>query len=181
MGQDKARLRLSGREFVDHVVGALAEVTEQVRLVGMRDDGARWSVPVIPDRNPGWGPLGGVETALAACQAEWAVIVACDLPLVTGALLLRLAARRENVDAVVPEQRDGRPQPLCAWYRRDRCFPVAERLLAEGEHRPRTLLDQVRTRWVRPDEWADLPGADRFFLNINTPEDFAQAKAFKLS
>jgi hypothetical protein len=31
-----------------------------------------------------------------------------------------------------------------------------------------------------PDEWADIPGAERFFLNINTPDNFAQAKALNL-
>jgi molybdopterin-guanine dinucleotide biosynthesis protein A len=32
----------------------------------------------------------------------------------------------------------------------------------------------VRTRWVSFSELTDLEGADNFFDNINTPEDFAR-------
>ncbi len=180
MGRDKARLRFDEREFVELIGAALSPVTVSVRIVGAHGPETEWPYANVPDRHPGWGALGGIETALQACATETALIVACDLPFVTTVLFERLLSLREGYDAVVPVQEDGRPQPLCAVYERAACVDAAGRAVASGEHRPRALLDQVRTRWLAPNELADLPGADRFFLNINTPEDFAQAKALKL-
>jgi molybdopterin-guanine dinucleotide biosynthesis protein A len=79
-------------------------------------------------------------------------------------------------DAIVPIQPDKRPQPLCAIYRRASCSAVVSQLIAEGEHKPRALLAKVRTRWVNFNEISDLPGAQEFFLNVNTPEDYELAR-----
>jgi molybdopterin-guanine dinucleotide biosynthesis protein A len=175
MGRDKARLRLGGQSFVEKIAGALAAITNRVRVVGARETGdAR---EVVPDVYGEWGALGGLHAALAACESEWAVIVACDLPFVTGELFMRLAGWRENFEAVVPVQADGRLQPLCALYRKRACLRHAEELLAAGERRPRVLLEGVRTRRIMPDEIADLSEAELFFTNVNTPSDYARAQA----
>jgi molybdopterin-guanine dinucleotide biosynthesis protein A len=143
---------------------------------GLNEDVASGSWPVVRDVFPQWGALGGLHAALAACQAEWCCVVACDLPFVTGELFLRLASLTKNFDAVVPVQIDQRPQPLCALYRTLACRTQASELIKAGERRPRALLQAVKTRWVAFDELSDLHGATHFFNNINTPEDFAHAK-----
>jgi molybdenum cofactor guanylyltransferase len=103
-------------------------------------------------------------------------VVACDLPFVTGELLARLASMRdETTDAVVPLQEDGRVQPLCALYRARVCLGQVEELIREDELRPRALLSRVRARRVAFGELRDLEGSTRFFLNVNTPEDYARA------
>jgi molybdopterin-guanine dinucleotide biosynthesis protein A len=175
MGTDKARLRLGTQSFPQRIAAALSSISARVSVVGAHaaSDGA-W--PVVTDIYEEWGALGGLHAALAACQSEWAAVIACDLPLVTGALFLRLAGARENFAAVVPVQTDGRLQPLCALYRREPCLLRAEELIAAGERRPRALIDAVNARRVLFSELSDLPGADLFFNNINTPEDYAQAR-----
>jgi molybdopterin-guanine dinucleotide biosynthesis protein A len=177
MGRDKARLELGGRSFVERVASALAQVTVRVSVVGAREgETADWHLPVVPDLYAKWGALGGLHAALAACRAPWAAVVACDLPFVTGELFARLAALRENFDAVVPVQSDGHWQPLCALYRVEPCRERAEQLIASGERRPRALLHTVRTRRVEMAELADIAGAPLFFTNVNTPEDHALAR-----
>jgi molybdopterin-guanine dinucleotide biosynthesis protein A len=176
MGADKAGLSLGGRSFVERIAVALQSVAENIRLVGARDERDALGLAVVRDVYAKWGALGGLHAALAAARAPWAAIVACDLPFVTGELFVRLASLRENFDAVVPVQPCGRPQPLCALYRRETCRPRAEELIAAGERRPRRLLTAVDTRRVMPDELADLDHSALFFTNVNTPEDFAQAR-----
>jgi molybdenum cofactor guanylyltransferase len=176
MGADKAGLRLGGRSFVERIAGALQSVTENIRLVGAVDEAARHGLPVVGDVYRRWGALGGLHAALAHARAPWAAVVACDLPFVTGELFMRLASLRENFDAVVPVQPCGRPQPLCALYRRETCAARAAELIAAGERRPRRLLEQIETRWVATEELAGLRRAALFFTNVNTPEDFAQAR-----
>ena len=177
MGTDKALLKLGGQSFVERIHTALSYITAKTSLVGDFETQGLWpELPTVPDVHVKWGALGGLHAALAACRAEWAAVAACDLPFVTGELFVRLAALRENFDAVVPVQADGRWQPLCALYRASATRLRAAHLIAEGERRPRALLKMLRTRQVAFEELSDLQGADRFFTNINTPEDYANAR-----
>ncbi len=176
MGEDKALLRLGGELFVGRAARALQSVAGRVRVVSSRHEAAALGLELLPDLYEGRGALGGLHAALAACEAPWAAVLSCDLPFVTGGLLARLASFRASVtDAVAPTQEDGRPQPLCAFYARDPCLRTAEDLIRMGELRPRALLRQVRTRWVRFEELEDLGGAGLFFRNVNTPEDYRRA------
>jgi len=170
MGTDKSRLTLDGQLFIDRIAETLLEVSSKVTVVGQRCDDLK--LDSIADIYPKWGALGGVQTALSACQAEWALVVACDLPFVTSALCKRLAALRESHQAVVPIQPDSTPQPLCALYRINPCLAQATQLIEAGHRRPLDLIERVNTRWVGFSELQDLRGAEKFFVNINTPEDY---------
>jgi molybdopterin-guanine dinucleotide biosynthesis protein A len=177
MGSDKARLMFGSRTGVQRIAEELNAVTDRVRMVGSRGESEDADFENVPDMLEHWGALGGIHSALAACQKTWAFVVACDLPLVTSGLFTRLwQLNSDKFDAIVPIQPDGRPQPLCAVYRRAVNSEEAARLIANGEHAPRGLLAQVRTRWVDSQELADLPGAEYFFLNVNTPADYEFAK-----
>jgi molybdopterin-guanine dinucleotide biosynthesis protein A len=171
MGTDKSRLVLDGESFLDIIASKLATVTENIVVVG---DPAKYStsLPHVPDIFPKWGALGGVHAALASCNAEWCLIVACDFPFVTSELFARLASLRQDFEAVAPIQSDGIPQPLCALYQTKPCLECAERLINSGERKPVALLQFVRTRWVPFAQIKDLTGAGRFFDNINTREDY---------
>ncbi|HVS81160.1 MAG TPA: molybdenum cofactor guanylyltransferase [Pyrinomonadaceae bacterium] len=178
MGKDKSRLLFSGQTAADRIAAELRSVTPRISLVGPSRADSGSDLKIVPDVHERWGALGGIHAALSACRADWALIVACDLPFVTRDLFSRLQtlSQQESPDAVVPIQSDGRPQPLCALYWRERCLLEAERLIAEGEHTPRALLANVKTRWVQPEELVDLPGAENFFFNVNTPQDYERAK-----
>ena len=178
MGTDKALLELGGRSFVERIHAALSSITTKTSLVGPpeRIGHRAAALPIVPDVHVEWGALGGLHAALAACRVEWAAVVACDLPFVTGELFVRLASLRQYFDAVVPVQPDGRAQPLCALYRAEVARDLAEELIAAGERRPRALLERMRTRMAAFDELSDLEGSSDFFMNVNTPEDLVKAK-----
>ena len=176
MGQDKAQLRLGPETMLKRVADRLSPVTSSVTLVGSPQAEGN-SLPTVPDVYEKWGALGGIHAALSAAKTDWSIVIACDLPFVTRDLFERLKSLAgESVDAIVPLQPDGRPQPVCALYRRKTCLPEIERLVSAGEHTLRALLANVRTRFVQFGELADLPGAENFFLNLNTPEDYECAK-----
>ena len=181
MGADKSGLVFGNRTAVECIATELSSVASGISLVGSQQAQPKLGLKNVPDTHLRWGALGGIHTSLAACQAEWAAVVACDLPFVTRDLFLRLRQLAQidqspPSDAVVPVQPDLRPQPLCGLYRRQPCLIQTERLIAAGEHTPRALLAAVRTRWVEFNELADLPAAEHFFFNVNTPTDYEQAK-----
>jgi molybdopterin-guanine dinucleotide biosynthesis protein A len=164
MGTDKSQLLIEGQTFTERIAETLMKLTGSVTLVG-RD----------MDLYPQWGALGGLHAALSACQREWAIVVACDLPFVTAELFAFLAEKRVGHDAVVPVQDDGRPQPLAALYRVAPCRQRATELIESGRRRPFDLLEAVKTRWVSFTEIRNLDQAERFFVNINTPSDYYEA------
>src|SRR5437667_5394926 len=131
MGSDKSELVFGTQTGVEQITEALRVLTPKIRLVGARDQGSSAGLQNVTDTYQRWGALGGIQAALAACQTQWALIVACDLPLVTPELFARLWQLAqpddgETFDAIVPIQRDDRPQPLCAIYRRESCSAVAK-------------------------------------------------------
>jgi molybdopterin-guanine dinucleotide biosynthesis protein A len=177
MGSDKAQLMFGKQTGVQRIAAELTALIDRVRVVGSRNVPGDSGFENVPDVLERWGALGGIHSALSACRATWAFVVACDLPFVTSVLFTRLwQLNAGTFDAIVPIQPDGRPQPLCAIYRREVNSEKAARLIATDEHTPRALLAQVRTRWVEFRELADLPGAEYFFLNVNTPADYELAK-----
>ena len=170
MGTDKSLLLLDGQTFSRRIENVLLEVASQVTIVGRGSEDPQ--VRSTPDVYPKWGALGGVHAALAVARTEWALVVACDLPFVTAGLFTRLATLRKNHEAIVPIQKDGRPQPLCALYRVEPCLGRAQELINAGKRRPLDLLDSVKTYWLPFADLQDLAEVEKFFLNINTPEDY---------
>ena len=175
MGADKSQLRLGNRSFTEKIAATLSTVTGAVRVVGVRSN-LGVNLTSTPDVFTGWGALGGIHAALADCPTEWAMVIACDLPFVSGELLQRLCGMRYGFEAAAPLQSDGYLQPLCALYRVEPCLGRAEELIKAGERRPLALLHAVKTRYVRFEELSDLTDADHFFDNINTPDDYLKAK-----
>jgi molybdopterin-guanine dinucleotide biosynthesis protein A len=171
MGRDKALLPWgnSGRTLLDHALDRLSPLVNELVVVG--DPRSHGSVGpfVIPDDLPGQGPLGGLVTAMRYATHDGLLVLAVDMPGATGALLMALQAGMGHfTDVVVPRHGD-RLEPLCAAYHR-RCRPVFEALLASGERRMRTALDQVRCHRLD-----SIPGSLNWpadlFRNLNRPED----------
>jgi molybdopterin-guanine dinucleotide biosynthesis protein A len=181
MGKDKARLTLGGESFVERIAREVRAVTDSVTLVGGRPVPELNALQHTPDVIPNWGTLGGVHAALSVCQANWALVVGCDFPLVTTELFLYLLSLRAGYEAVAPIQDDGIPQPLCSLYRVRPCLQITEQLIKSGERKPVALLQSVRTRWVSFAELSSLRGANHFFDNVNTPEDYRRVSKWVLS
>jgi len=173
MGVDKSQLLIGNKSLTQHIANTLFNVSTSVTIVGRQPEDAR--IKSAMDVYPLWGALGGLHGALHACKGEWVFVVACDLPLITSELITRLASERNDNEAIVPIQQDGRPQPLCAFYRVDPCLERATELIEKGFRRPLDLLENVKTRWVAFSELEELPESQNFFVNINTPEDYYEA------
>jgi molybdopterin-guanine dinucleotide biosynthesis protein A len=184
MGADKSGLLLNGKTTVSLISEALRPVTSRVSVVGTSVEATSSGLRGVPDLHEHWGPLGGIQAALNACETVHCIIIACDLPFVTSELLAYLFKIRSEADtapaAVVPLQSDGRPQPLCAVYSKAPCLAAAEKSIALGEHTPRAMLDKIDTRYVDFGELRNLSGSEHFFLNLNHPEDYEEAKEIAL-
>jgi len=168
MGRDKALLPYQGKTLVEYVAAQVLAAAGSVTLAGAPERYGFLGLPMIGDLTPGFGPVGGIQAALASTSAGWNLIVACDMPSLSADFLRSLfdAAEQCGQDCLMPYSgAEGLPQPLCAVYHR-RCLPAIERAIRENV---RKITDAVSRLGVRA--W---PVDDNtWFRNLNTPGDLA--------
>ncbi len=166
MGKDKALLPFNGKTLVEHVCAVVAESAGNVTLIGSQERYGHLGIPVLPDLRPGYGPLAGIETALSAERAEWNLVVACDLPLVSATLFTQLleVARESEADCVLPISEDGRAQPLMAVWNRSALAHV-RLALDSGLRKVTEAIENMKVlHWRVHDEGS--------FTNVNTAEEW---------
>lgn len=169
MGEDKARLPFRGHALVTHIATAVSDAAGSVTLVGPPERYGDLGYPMIPDNLAGAGPLSGIQAALSASQASWNLIVACDMPGITGEFLtslLQAADMLSDVDCILPAGPSGTPEPLCAAYH-IRCLPAIDLAL---RHNVRKVTDALAE--VRVENWR-VPRSD-CFQNVNTPQEWSR-------
>ncbi len=178
MGQDKASLEIGGRKLIHIAARALSNICDgRVSIAGSTREFAP-ALSAFPDAEvPGHGPLAGISTSLSNGSSEWIAIISCDMPFITGEVFAILAdhAGPED-DAVVPVQSDGRPQPLCALYRRRTVLPIVKDLIQSTDRSINNLLSRLSERYVPFSRFSDFQNAEHLFLNINSPADHERAK-----
>ncbi len=162
MGRPKAALPAgAGGTFAARTAALLLRVAEPVIEVG-----PGWTqLPHVTDE--GEGPLVAMARGWAAFapRPAGALVVACDLPRLTEAFLLALAAEAGDT-AVVPEVA-GRLQPLCAFYPAA-AVAAAHDVVAGGSRALRDLLGAVDHRALPADGWADA------LADVDTPADLVR-------
>src|SRR5262245_19674981 len=128
-GRDKSALVVDGRPILERQLAELGPLSDDLMLVGARDD--QWlpepprRVRRIADIVPGSGPLGGIHAALSEARGDAVLIVACDMPYVTAGFAEYLFSLAGASHVVVPRGDDG-VHPLCAVYARA-CVDTAAR------------------------------------------------------
>lgn len=175
MGRDKAWLELGGRAMIEHIMAAVAPVTEKLAIIANSQAYERLGLPVFNDTYRDIGPLEAIRTALSNTDTPRVILVGCDLPFVTTDLFKLLLSIPGGHFATVPLGVDGTLEPLCAVYQRD-ALPEVTELIEEGVRKVSLLFDRVQTRLVAFEELRHLNGSSVFFENINTPEDYSRAR-----
>ncbi len=190
MGQDKAALLVNGEPLLSRTVRIVRTVTPEVAVIGPPERAALVpGVPVLPDRWPNAGPLGGIATAFQALDADAVLVVGCDMPFLNVALLRYLAELAQGGGDVAPVsppagagqtceavvvRLDGQVHPLHAVYLK-RCLPTLEKQLAAGDLRVQRFLARLAVRSVEPPELDRFDPEHRSVFNANTPEEWQEA------
>jgi molybdopterin-guanine dinucleotide biosynthesis protein A len=178
MGEDKALLRFCGRPMVEIAVEKLRGFCAEVTIAGNREDLGEFA-PVVREVRTGVGPAAGIEAGLGASRQPWAMFVPVDVPLVPGELLRGWAkAVLATEGMLVSSLRCGRDQPAFCMLRAD-CKGKFSQAIEGGERRLGVLLDKASEGRL----WGyDMDGEgeqrERWFTNVNTPGDLAEAEAW---
>jgi molybdopterin-guanine dinucleotide biosynthesis protein A len=176
-GQDKSALVVGVQTILDRQIALLSTLAADVLLIGGPPRTVA-GIRHVADRRPGYGPLGGLETALHEARGAATLVVACDMPYLDGGLLRHLLDCAASADAVVPRTARGY-HPLCAVYS-PACLAPAARRLAAGQLAMRGLLEDVRVRVVPAEEIARFGDPNRLLANVNTPDDYRDLDAVQI-
>lgn len=166
-GVNKGTLIVGRAAIIDRQLQTLRDISDEIFVVGRDDDAwASRGLRVVPDEVPNAGALGGIYTAIVRSPAERTLVVACDLPFLSGAVLHRMVGM-EEADLVIPRHARGY-EPLCAIYSRACAEDIRSRI-DHGLFEASRLPTGLRVTEFDVDN-------DAMFVNVNTPHDYERAK-----
>ncbi|MEY2768023.1 MAG: hypothetical protein RI912_1686 [Actinomycetota bacterium] len=163
MGQDKATFPVDGVPMAARVARAARDAgAAEVLLVGGPQSRAKgiegaWK----KDAYPGEGPLGGLITSLKAATHDAVVVLSCDMPFITGAVVESLVNGLTDAQATVG--RTDRLNWLCAAWSKSECLAPLQGVWKRNEravHRAAVLLDVL-----------EVPVPAVAVRNVNTAAD----------
>jgi molybdopterin-guanine dinucleotide biosynthesis protein A len=163
MGTDKATFEVDGVPMANRVAGAARQAgAAELLMVGGTQGRAKALDGVWKkDAYPGEGPLGGVITALKTATNDSVVVLSCDMPFITPAVIRSLVDGLADAQATVG--RTDRLNWLCAAWSKDECLGSLQGVWKRNEravHRAAVLLDVL-----------EVPVPAVAVRNINTPAD----------
>lgn len=179
----KALLPIGGQFMIEHVRDNMLPLCGSVTAVVASEDQAKLltglRLPCLIDTAPGQGPLAALHTAFEYNCYSTLWVSACDMPFVSNkaAVLLQHQMEKSGSLAAVPEV-NGQLHPLHAVYRAE-CLEQVERCLQEGDYSMKGFLKRINYTRV-PKEKFEAAGISRSFVdNINTPEQYEEARRRK--
>ena len=119
MGRTKALIDVDGLPMARRVETALRSggCSDVVLIGGDPDELAVLGLPIVGDRHPGEGPVGGLLTAMNHFTGRDVMVVACDIPYLTATAVDRVRAAFAQGSADVAVARTDRVEPMCAVWR----------------------------------------------------------------
>ena len=169
-GSNKALATIGNSTLIERLIRKLRPIFPHLMIVTNQPHEFKFlNIPMIEDRVKGFGPLGGIYSALQAIEDPYAFVAACDMPDLSPELIRLLLELREGYDVVVPRM-DTWLEPLHAVYSK-RCISPIKNLLDRGERQVFQFFDQVRVRYVDHWEMEEVAPEHCHFYNINTRND----------
>lgn len=176
MGRDKALIEVGGVPLLHKICAAAQCCASTVHVIApwveryqtILPPGCQL-LPEVPNNSPSQipqGPLLAFAQALPQVEGEWLLLLACDLPNLTGEEMQRwcgdLAQVSQDAIALLPRHAKGW-EPLSGFYHR-RCLTSLEKFIAAG--------GRSFQKWLAGQLVAELPVTDSDLLwNCNSLQD----------
>lgn len=183
-GRNKAVADLAGTPMIRRVADRITSVADELVINCRADqvepiedalDGFEPEPRFAVDPDPDQGPMAGIMTGLRGVHAEYALVVACDMPFVDSALVRALFEHADGHDAAVPKP-DEWFQTTQAVYRASAMADACQAALQRGDRKivkPLFDTDYVVLDRAEIERHTSL----RTFENLNTREEFEAAQA----
>ena len=173
MGTDKGMLELDGKPLITYAFEALSEICGNILISSSSESYKSFGHQVIADEIPGIGPIGGIYSALRKSKTEKNIVLSCDLPFVSKALLGYIMKNAPGYQVAVPWFGGQHYEPLCAFYSLSMIEKI-ESYIHNGNYKLPDLFEEIKiNRLVINNELEFYK--ESLFLNVNSKHDLATA------
>jgi molybdenum cofactor guanylyltransferase len=183
MGRPKAALPFGNCTILERLIAELGTGFADIMIITAPEQSGAMpiehllpgphSVRVLHDRIAYQGAAVALARGLAAAANEVAFVCSCDLPLLRIELAHALCGMLNGYEAVIPDV-DGKPQPLCAVYRRCVAGSI-EAQLRSGENRLTRVVTRLKSYSPGDLELRRIDPELYSFMNVNTREEYDRA------
>lgn len=172
MGTPKEGIELwNGRPMIEQISAVLTAVCQRVVIVG-----ECCGFPIPPgsgiehvfDLHPGSGPLAGIEALLSSGLDRGYLVVACDQPLLTPALLRRLMLKDPTRPCFFRSEDGARLDPFPGYYPAG-WLPRVKEAVRCSRLSVRRLIRESQLTWV-----PIAPAEEVCLKSVNTPVELAE-------
>lgn len=150
MKKDKGLSLLCDTPLIEHVTKKVSDLVDEVVLIVKNDAQRRRyilalgpNIKIKKDLIKISSPIIGAITGLSNTKAEYALIVACDMPFVSKQAILMLFKKAEGHNGAVFQHPNGWIEPLCAVYKVEPSLKIALNLLKKNDLRIRMILKNM--------------------------------------
>ena len=158
MGTDKALVNYQGKPMLQRVYQVAASCTEQVYILTPWIESYQNILPsdcnYLVENQPGKGPVNGLSEGLEQIDADWILLLACDLPLLDVEIIQswinKLAQTPTSTLALVPRRGDIW-EPMCGFYRKE-IKTELDYFFKSGKRSFQELLSGVEVEALEVDE-----------------------------
>ncbi len=169
-GQDKALVMYQGKTLLERAVGLLESMDLRPLVVTREEaDYSFLSCPILTDKLPDQGPLGGIYTAMSWHKNTDFLVLTCDMPSIEKKTLEALfEPYNQKQTLTLFEWPDGKREPFPGIYPQSTFSFVSDFLLKE-KLSMKNLIDSVADQNRVP-----IEGENPHFFNINTVTHFEE-------
>ncbi len=170
MGQDKGLLKYKGIAFCSHIIAAALPCCTELIVVSNQQEYAQFGYPMCSDNLENKGPLGGLEAGINASTKTFQLVLSCDMPLLSTALLKKLCVQTPNRPSICMFIGQNQKHPFPGLYHSGLILPIRQTieanqlgLLAFIASQSQHIIDVTA-------------GDEKQLLNINYLKDYHQLK-----
>jgi molybdopterin-guanine dinucleotide biosynthesis protein A len=171
--EDKSLFIYRGKPLIQHVYDLLSGLFPRVCVIA--NDAGKYSfinAEIISDLVTGYGPKGGLYTALDHASTDRIFFCGCDMPTISPGLVKYLVGLSADYDVVVPVVPKGY-DPLHAVYSR-LCLPFVKDSIESGRRKIIAFYPRVRVREVHIEEMQRFGDWEEMLFNINYKHEAAE-------
>lgn len=185
MGRSKATVPFLGEPLIWRGINRLLPLADEFIITTNEPENLDFledlvelgKIRLVTDEYDKRGALRGVYTAINAASNEYVALVACDMIFPSRNLISAEleALIEEGGDAAVPKTKHGY-EPFHAVYRRSSCLPIIHEATESGESRANGWFDKITVTEFDGRRVAQAEPRGGCFINVNTPEELADAQ-----
>lgn len=172
MGFDKQFLEIENRRLIISQARMLSTRFDDIIVVTNKPEQyLGLGLRITTDQLSSQGPLSGIHAGLLRAQSRYALVMACDMPLVNLEYIEYLQSLCAG-DGITTRFQDW-VEPFCSFYSKDIVESIAQ-YLGEGRRSIKNLMDRLDFAYVEEQVARTFSPRWEMFHNLNTKEDLAE-------